>query len=158
MLNYESARIIVELQSIAWTFPVVVLCFFVAKEAFKPLKRFTLGSKKEKDSFNPQMKWFITGIFVGFLGNCIDNFYWALPWSLNYLNEPHTKLLQDFGCFPNLLFRQTMTALAAYCHIRAFISPTKSDCTKTLHKILIVSLAAGQLFILALYIINLLAK
>jgi hypothetical protein len=158
MLNYEITRIVVELQSIAWTFPVVVLCFFVAKEASKIVKKLLLGSTKEKKSFNAQMKWLICGIFIGFTGNLIDNFYWSLPWSLNYLNDPHTKLLQDFGCFPNLLFRQFMTLAAAYCHIRAFISPTKSDCTKNLHRIIIISLLGGQCFILALYLINLFAK
>lgn len=158
MLNYESTRVLVELQSIAWTFPVVVLCFFVVKESYKHVKNFLLGSLKEKKSFSRKMKWLISGIFIGFLGNLVDNFYWALPWSLNYLNDPHTKFLQDFGCFPNLLFRQIMTTVAAYCHIRAFIYPNKQDCSKTLNAILIISLLGGQVFVTCLYLINLFAK
>lgn len=144
-MNYESIRIIVELQSLALTAPVLVLCAFVIYECLHPLKTSIKGS---------QMRWILFGICFGFAGNLVDNFYWMFPWTANYLKLPITIDLVNFGVFPNLLFRQTLTSIAAYCHLRAFIPEDNTRLLNFLNWGVVTSITLGQVYILTLWCIN----
>ena len=167
-MSYEFIRTIVELQSLAWTVPVVVFSAFVVKESYTPFKKglstMFCGIRKTKNGLDKspatalqiQKHWFITGIFIGFLGNMVDNFYWTIPWTANYLSAPYTRAWQDFGVFPNIFFRQTLTLLSAYCHIKAFIprNPNNPHQYRFLNITLIASIIIGQLFIFILWTAN----
>lgn len=144
-MNYEDIRIIVELQSLALTAPVLVLCAFVIYECLRPLKTSIKGS---------QMRWILFGICFGFAGNLIDNLYWALPWTADYLSLSSTPDLVKFGVFPNLLFRQTLTSVAAYCHLRAFIPEDNTIMLRLLNWGVVTSIVLGEGYILALWCIN----
>jgi hypothetical protein len=102
------------------------------------------------------MGWIICGITIGFLGNAVDNLYWLIPWTSHYLEMPFTTNLIEFGVFPNIIFRQLMTTIAAYCHIRAFIAPTLGASRKTrrITKICLLSIAFGQLYSVIVWLIK----
>ena len=144
-MNYENIRIIVELQSLALTAPVLVLCAFVIYECLHPLKTSIKGS---------QMRWILFGICFGFAGNLVDNLYWMFPWTANYLGLSSTPNLVNFGVFPNLLFRQTLTSIAAYCHLRAFIPEDNTKLLRFLNWGVVASILLGEGYILALWCIN----
>lgn len=144
-MNYENIRIIVELQSLALTAPVLVLCAFVIYECLHPLKTSIKGS---------QMRWILFGICFGFLGNLVDNLYWMFPWTANYLGLSSTPDLVNFGVFPNLLFRQTLTSVAAYCHLRAFIPEDNTKLLRFLNWGVVASIVLGEGYILTLWCIN----
>lgn len=144
-MSYENIRIMVELQSLALTLPVLILCVFVIFECLKPLKESNRGS---------QMMWILLGICCGFTGNLVDNLYWMIPWTSSYLNLAVTGDLVNFGVFPNLVFRQTLTSIAAYCHLRAFIPKTNTRLLRFVNWAVIISILLGQGYILMLQAIN----
>lgn len=141
-MRYEDIRMLVELQSLALTAPVLVLCVFVVFECLKPLKDSEKGS---------QMRWILLGIALGFSGNLVDNLYWMIPWTSNYLGLGVTPDLVNFGVFPNLIFRQTLTSIAAYCHIRAFIPKTNTRLLRFVNWAVIISVFLGQGYITILW-------
>ena len=65
------------------------------------------------------------------------------------MQEPVDALI-SFGVFPNLVFRQGMTLLAAYCHIKAFIPTENKLLANKVHKIFISTIILGQGYILLL--------
>lgn len=148
MTLYENFKAFAQLQSLAWTLPMIALCIIVVTKAFKPAKE---ANKKGARNSSEKMKWFLTGIFIGFLGNILDNTYWAFYWGAGYLQmqEPVDALI-SFGVFPNLVFRQGMTLLAAYCHIKAFIPTENKLLANKVHKIFISTIILGQGYILLL--------
>lgn len=137
-MNYESIRTIVELQSLALTLPVLLLCLLVVGECIPSLR-----SAKPQT----QMRWILLGISIGFFGNMVDNFYWMIPWTANFLQLPITSDLVNFGVFPNLIFRQLLTMTAAYCHLRAFISPDRPRLLFWCNSLTCLSILAGQVYI-----------
>ncbi len=141
-MSYEATRTFVELQSLAMTAPVLVLCAMVIYECITPLKTAVPRT---------QIRWILFGIILGFSGNLVDNFYWMIPWTSNYLQLPITSDLVNFGVFPNLVFRQGLTTVAAYCHIRAFISPDKPRLLLCTNIMVILSFLMGQIYIFFLH-------
>lgn len=141
--SYNTARTIVELQSLAFTIPVLLLCFLVIKEGIGPLKAST-----------GQTRWILLGICLGFAGNFVDNLYWMFPWTANYLEDPRTGVLVSFGVFPNLIFRQGLTIAAAYCHLRAFIPRERKRLVQIINLSILSATLCGQLFIFCLWQVN----
>ena len=76
---YENIRTFIELQSLAWTMPVLAGCDLVVYECQKSL-RSNKGDKKSK-----QLVWILLGICIGFTGNFVDNLYWLIPWTMSYV-------------------------------------------------------------------------
>jgi len=71
-------------------------------------------------------KWFMVGVFVGFLGEAIDNAYWLLFWASEYLGAKQVNaVMLEYGRMFNLPFRQFAGIIAAYCHIRAALEFSK---------------------------------
>ena len=145
-MDYEHLRSIVELGSLALTVPLVFLCCMVIYECYVPLKHCIQKVQGDK-----KICWIIAGIFFGFAGNLIDNIYWAIPWSSNYLGLKYTEDLIKFGVFPNIFFRQILTAFAAYCHLRAFIAPEHNRDSRWLHIIIIITFIFGVFYVFSLW-------
>lgn len=64
-------------------------------------------------------EWFIVGVALSFLAGTLDNTYWAIPWSLSYIESDAAEGFFSAGVFFNIPNRQTLTLAAALCHIRA---------------------------------------
>lgn len=148
-MDYEKLRSFTELGSLALTVPLVFLCFMVIYECYKPLKNCLRKAKEDK-----KICWIIAGIFFGFSGNLVDNIYWTIPWSANYLELKSTSDLIKFGVFPNIFFRQILTAFAAYCHLRAFIAPEHNRDSMWLHAIIIITLFFGVFYVFSLWYVK----
>ncbi len=143
-------RTFVELQSLAFTVPLLVLAFLVIYESVPAF----LGCSK-----GTPMWWMVLGIILGFIGGFFDSFYWGFPWSFHYLGLPMADVLNVNGVYSNLVFRQGFGIAAAYCHLRAFIAPSKdsfrdSRLMRILHYFVVMSLVAGQLYVLTLYLVK----
>lgn len=136
------------LQTLALTFPLVVVCFLVLYECNKNLWQCI----RHEDGISNRMCWMIYGIFFSFAGKIIESVWWFIPWTAKYINHPAWDKLNSFGVYINLPFRQIFFSAAAYCYLRAFLSPSKGGKIKPgLNWTVVISFIIGQLFIVGLY-------
>ena len=63
--------------------------------------------------------WFIVGVALGFIGSALDNSYWVIPWTMDYLGHPQSMDYMYQGAYFNIFFRQGLGMAAAFCHIKA---------------------------------------
>lgn len=108
--------------------------------------------------------YLIMGIFVGFVGGALDNLYWAIPWTCEYLQLDATQSWIMNGVYPNIVSRQLCGGIAGYCHVRAALSPASDAVAKLsqfaeqgremLRRLLIVSLVGGVAFAAGLWAIR----
>ena len=141
IFDYESVRVLVELQSMAFTIPLVVLSFLVCKQASKVLVGLGRGTSHS---------WLLTGVVLGFAGRLLDSIYWMIPWTANYLHFDFVRDVQDFGVFPNLIFRQGLTIASAYCYLRAFIPAEKIGLVACVKGAIMGAALLGQVYIFCL--------
>ena len=136
------------LQTLALTFPLIASCLLVLYECsvncVQCLDKTTYASRR--------FCWMIYGIFFSFVGKIIESLWWFIPWTAKYINHQAWDKLNSFGVYINLPFRQIFFSAAAYCYLRAFLSPDKGGTlTKGLNWIMIISTIAGQLFVFGLW-------
>lgn len=141
VFDYEGVRVLFELQSLAFTIPLVVLCFLVCKQSSLVAMTLRRGT---------QQWWLLTGVMLGFAGRLLDSIYWMIPWTANYLQWDFVRDVQDFGVFPNIVFRQGLTIASAYCYLRAFIPEDKIRLVACVKGAIIGSIVVGQVYIFCL--------
>lgn len=110
-----------------------------------------------KESNKTHGGWIFLGIASGFLGNYFDNLYWAIPWSLNYVESPNAQPWFQAGSIPNVFFRQSLGIFSAYCHLRSLAAvsrETEQNEIDELHAFLWRSAALGGLFVAILLVIK----
>lgn len=133
---------LVEGISLWGTFHTVGLALLVlklwGKQALRILKT---GPENSND-------WFIIGVFFGFIGQVLDNSYWFVPWSLAYIEHPTTSVWIKSGVWFNIIFRQTMGSLAAYCHVKSYV--VHADTGMSLAKFLIYTSLVATIYIIVL--------
>ena len=148
-MDYEIFRTLVQLQSLALTVPLLALCFAVLWEIRKPTN--DVCWKEDKTPEQKKMCWILVGLFFGFAGKVIESIWWAIPWTMDYIDHPAWFEFNSLGVFFNIVFRQAFFTISAYCHLRAFAAPDKqSRGMKTVHWILGISLIMGQLYMITL--------
>ena len=101
------------LVSLGMTVPTVILAVAVIVKWAPSALRAWKSKERTAD------QWFVIGVTVGFIGALADNVYWALPWTANYLDHPAQVPLFAAGVYFNIIFRQGLGIVAAYCHLRA---------------------------------------
>ena len=139
---------ITTLQTLAFTFPLVAACSLVLWECSKNLSQCI----RQKDTVSNRFCWMIYGIFFSFSGKIIESIWWFIPWTAKYIEHPWWSKLNNLGVYVNLPFRQIFFTAAAYCYLRAFLSPTKGGkLGKELNWVMAISLILGQLFVLGLW-------
>ncbi len=75
-------------------------------------------------------QWLILGVTFGFIGQVLDNMYWLITWSVEFI-QPQSELsiwLFDNGMLFNLPFRQILGSLAAFFHVKAAIHLNPLEC------------------------------
>ena len=76
-----------------------------------------------KRSHKKEIDWFVLGVAIGFLGALVDNIYWAIGWTADFLQLHSTRdFFFENGVYPNVFFRQFLTSAAAACHVRAAVA------------------------------------
>lgn len=103
-----------ELISLAATFPGIYLAVVVLMHFLVPAYLKLWSLKKSRD-------WLRLGIAAGFLGSTVDNAFWFIAWSVNFLGLPQADSVFQTGVFFNIPFRQGALILSAYAHIRAVL-------------------------------------
>lgn len=104
-----------ELSSLWLTFPTVILGVAVVA-LWGPHIVKQVATRKDLDSHD----WLILGVFVAFLGAVIDNCFWGIAWTLDYLESDYRDWWFRHGVYPNVFARQIAGSYAAYCHLVAF--------------------------------------
>lgn len=128
--------------SLALTVPAIILALAVVKiwlpRVFEARRRNEMG----------EVQWLILGVSISFIGASLDNAYWAIPWSLQFMGKPQAEFWFSFGSVPNIFFRQIAGIIAACCHMRSFYASRKGY--KSLEFFLLVTHVMGIFFVLAL--------
>ena len=107
-----------EVASAALTVATIAL----AIEVLRHWKAAAVTSVKQTEPLSPD-QWFILGVFIGFIGQSLDNTYWLMAWSSHYVDPESATTLWLFenGFLFNIPFRQIAGILAAVCHVRAAV-------------------------------------
>ena len=76
-------------------------------------------------------QWLIVGVFTGFLAGFGDNIVWGILWFLDYVGFGLDQY--GVGAYFNVVLRQTLGIISAYCHIRSILMyldkrPTVNHC------------------------------
>ena len=100
-------------------------------------------------------QWFITGVFIGFLGTFFDNIYWTIAWTMTYLGHPMASDITQYGVFSNIPFRQLLGITAAYCHVRSALEYKKEGKHVGLvNYLLVLSIVLGFVYSIGLIILK----
>lgn len=94
----------------------------------------------------------VIGIGFSFIGKSVDAAWWAIPWSLAYVDHQAWASFNNAGVFFNVVFRQAFSSYAAYCHIRAFSN--SDSLMRSINFLLLCSIVIGQIYPLILEILN----
>lgn len=113
------------------------------------------------------MDMFVVGICLAFAGDFMDNLYWGLAWTAEYLNSPIAKFLFNKGVYSNIPFRQASGAFAGYIHVRGCIAEMFYDYSKPceenerfyehlrrLNQIMMASIVFGIVYVIVLVVIR----
>lgn len=81
----------------------------------------TVIPKKQKT----QVEWLIIGISIGFVSTILDNVYWTIAWSADFIDHPEAQQIVLNGVIANIFFRQLLGIMAAVCHIHKSLKDKK---------------------------------
>jgi hypothetical protein len=88
--------------------------------------RFAWQAFKRPPQDRTRQCWFIIGVTVAFFGDSVDNLYWGIAWSIEFVYPPdYENAWFALGALPNIVFRQLAGMYAAYCHMRAYYHDDK---------------------------------
>lgn len=132
-----------EAVSLALSFPTIVVGLGVLAHWWRD----AWESWKTPAIKRTAVNWLILGVTIGFLGGVLDNLYWFLAWSAEFIHHPSKNLLFEYGAWPNIPFRQCSGIYAAYCHLRSYYSAREEN-KNQLKLIVLGSFTAGALYIL----------
>ena len=148
-MTFELFKTATQLQTLALTVPMLVLCILVLLEIRKPTNEACFRGKNGEKS---QMCWILLGLFFGFTGKVVESIWWSIPWTMSYIEHPRWFEFNSYGVFFNIIFRQVFFTISAYCHLRAFIPPNIGNKgLKIIHYLLVFSLFAGEAYICYLW-------
>lgn len=132
-----------ELISMGLTAPTIILglcvVFMWGKDAIKAIRL-------PPSSRNPT-QWFIMGVALGFLGAVLDNFYWAIPWTADFIGHESADYLFTRGVYFNIFSRQMCGVISAYCHIKSALLYKSKDARGKLSWITGLSMAIGVVYV-----------
>lgn len=133
---------VAEMFSLALTFPTVLVGLGVlvhwGSEAWQAFKK--------PASLRTGVDWLILGVAIGFLGDVLDNAYWGVAWSAEYMELSIRDTLFAHGVWPNIPFRQGAGIYAAYCHMRSYYVSRKQG-NKKLSRIVLASFIVGFVYV-----------
>jgi len=133
------------LLSLGLTPLTIISCFVVVALWYKSALRSYRKDERE------DIDWFIIGVVIGFVGSSVDNMYWGVAWSADFVRSDSAAEIFKGGVYSNTFFRQACTAIAALCHIKA-ASEMRMSVVKLL---LMFSAGFGVLYCLLLLMIRL---
>lgn len=96
--------------------------------------------------YRTDVQWLILGVSVGFLGGVLDNTYWGVAWTAEFMEWKSAEKLFATGAMANIPFRQGAGTYAAYCHMRSYYLANQNSNKKLLSMILL-SLVAGFAYV-----------
>lgn len=62
--------------------------------------------------------WLILGVAINFFGTVMDNLYWTIPWTCDFIESPQRDFWMSLGVYFNIPFRQVADIAAGYCHVK----------------------------------------
>jgi len=75
----------------------------------------------KKSELPLSVRWLVAGIVISFISPIIDNIWWGVAWALRYSEDPKWVWWFDAGVYANIMSRQSLKIIAAWCHVKAAI-------------------------------------
>lgn len=133
-----------------WLTPLTIIACAAVVFEFGPS-----AIKAYRSSHRTNLNWFILGIVIGFVGDFVDNLYWGLAWSADYLDHSYRDRLFNGGVYSNSVFRQGAGILSALCHLMGVAKlSTDSSRFRAVRPILVSGAGVGFVFIMSLVVIR----
>lgn len=113
----ETVDSIAELVSLAETWPTLfssALVFFWWKGL---LKKAVLKNHRDWVGID----FFVLGICISYMGGFLDNLYWGVAWTCDFLMLEAKEFVFSRGVYSNIPFRQTAQTVSAYLHLRGIM-------------------------------------
>lgn len=136
-----------ELISMAATVPTVVCAIAVIAVWGQDALRIVL---REKPNNWRDTDYLVVGIAIAFFGSAIDNVYWAVAWSANYLQMDSADFWFQSGVYVNIPARQVCGILAGFLHLKGFFVAREQG-HYILASLMATSFFGGVLFAFALW-------
>lgn len=135
--RFEFWQTVAEAISLCWTAPVLVFSALVVlvflREGVKTVWNIRQATREQL---------LVLGVMIGFASKFLDNLYWAVPWSLDFVGDPRQDIWHMSGVFSNIFTRQVLGHIAAMCHLVAAWLPPRGQPLAKKHR----GQAALQLF------------
>ena len=128
------------LYSLGVTPPTLIFSGFVAYMFYNPVLEAYKAPKKTP------FQYMVIGIFWGMVADFGDYFYWAFPWTSDYLDLVFTPGLFGAGVYSNSIFRQTLGGVGSLYHIKGLLELPKQQ--STYDQIIFSAKTSGMLFVL----------
>lgn len=140
--------------SLGLTWPALTVCVLVLYSWHSEYIKYC----KTISNVTPSLK-LIAGVYIAFFGSMIDNTWWGIAWTLDYLDRPSRDFWFINGVYPNVIFRQIALIWAGVLHISAENMSRKTQIAKDMSRknstqIFAISGAIGLLYILTLYLVH----
>ena len=143
------------LLSLGMTWPALAVCMLVLTSWYQQYIVYCKAVVKK-----PSMM-LIAGVMIGFAGSMVDNFWWGLAWTADYIAPEHP--VRDFlflnGVYPNIFFRQGALIWAGMLHINPENMSRKTQvqtamARKKTKAIILTSIIVGVIYIGILVILK----
>ncbi len=99
-------------------------------------------------------QWFVLGVFVGFAGSFLDNLYWGIAWTTEFIQHPSKDFWFSHGALPNIFVRQMAGIFAAFCHVKAAVEYSREKKMDNLNRTLLASLVLAVAYVATLLAIR----
>lgn len=140
---YDSLHRFVSLASLVLTPATIILSLAVVIVWLDSAKRALFS--REKNS----VQWLILGVSIGFVGSIVDNAYWGVAWTADFLGHSSRDQLFKNGVYSNAPFRQLCTIAAAACHVKAGV-----DSHNIFFKFVVISAGLSGVFVAVALLIH----
>ena len=134
--------------SLGLTIPAVIICMGVIKLWHHQYVNYCTTKNRTPSLF------LIAGVYISFCGSLVDNTWWGVAWTLDYLSHPYTDWWFENGVYSNVFFRQTALIYAGILHIHAENmsrdEPSRTQSLKLSKNIILGGMSLGCLFMVIL--------
>lgn len=150
MTVFEWFHSVMTLISMGLTSPALTVCVLVLMSWHVSYVEYCRTRSKD-----PSLM-LIAGVYIGFFGSMVDNAWWGLAWSFDYLSHPYRDFFFHNGIYPNTFFRQGALIWAGILHVSAENLSRKTKgardlATRNTRRIIVISAIVGLAYMALLF-------
>jgi hypothetical protein len=133
----------------------MLIFLIIPSTAFSFCVFYIWGSKSIKKDFSTSLDpsdWLILGVTLSFLGIFFDNLFWLFLITNNYLFNTSFDF-SELNIVASIISKEIFTLMAAFCHLKAYISLKKGS-ENFASKLWVISSLVGAVYVAVLSILK----